>query len=65
MTEPEPLMTVAEVARWLRKHVNQIRRMAASGQMPALRAGETWRFDRETLERWMRGEVDNQGREKA
>jgi excisionase family DNA binding protein len=56
VTDIEPLLTVADLARWLRKHENQIRRMAGDGTIPALRIGETWRFDRREIERWLRGE---------
>jgi excisionase family DNA binding protein len=30
--------------------------MAGDGTIPALRIGETWRFDRREIERWLRGE---------
>ena len=56
--EVEPLMTVDEVAAWLRKHQDQIYDMAASGELPAMRIGRTWRFDRRDIERWLREKVE-------
>lgn len=53
----EPLLTVPEVAQWLRKHDGQIRAMARDGKLPgAVKVGQTWRFDRRAIERWLQGE---------
>lgn len=45
-----PLLTTAEVARYLRVSPMTVRRWAASGELPARRAGSLYRFAREDVE---------------
>jgi len=50
---PRRIMTVAEVAKYLRLHPFTIYRMARNGKIPAFRVGEDWRFHRDAIEKWM------------
>ena len=54
----DPLLTTAQVAHWLQKHPDVIRDMAQRGDLPAIKIGRDWRFDRARIERWLRGEED-------
>lgn len=47
------LLTVAELAAAWRCNVSSIYRWARTGQIPAMRVGDLWRFDRAAIERWM------------
>jgi excisionase family DNA binding protein len=48
------MLTAAEVASYLRLHVMTIYRMAQGGELPALRIGWQWRFQRDQIDRWLR-----------
>ncbi len=48
------IMTVREVAGYLRMHEMTIYRMARQGEIPAYKVGNRWRFNRERLEDWLR-----------
>jgi len=47
------ILTVQEVAAYLRLHAVTVYRMAQSGDLPAFRVGRRWRFKREQIEQWM------------
>jgi excisionase family DNA binding protein len=47
------MMTVRDVARYLRVHDITIYRMVNSGRLPAVRVGRVWRFRREDIDRWL------------
>lgn len=53
-SEQQMIMTVREVARYLRMHEMTIYRMARQGEIPAYKVGNRWRFNRERLEDWLR-----------
>lgn len=54
MAEAEgDILTLDEVAAYLKAGKRTIYRLAASGEMPAFKLGGTWRFRRVDLERWM------------
>lgn len=46
-------MTVQEISKYLRLHPGTVYRLAKAGQLPAFKIGDTWRFDRERVERWL------------
>jgi excisionase family DNA binding protein len=52
------LLTVRELAECLRVHENTIYRLLRKHGLPAFRVGGGWRFNRETIERWMRQQQD-------
>ena len=47
-------ITVDEAAVYLGLHPGSVRRLARSGELPAVKVGRQWRLDRETLEEWLR-----------
>lgn len=48
------IMTVGEVAAYLRCHTATIYRLLRNGQIPAFKVGSDWRFNRDTIDKWMR-----------
>ena len=51
------LMTVPELAEFLRVHKATIYRLLRKGLLPGVRIGSEWRFDRAAIERWQQREV--------
>ena len=47
------IMTVEEVARYLRVHAMTVYRMIQRGDLPALRVGRGWRFKKDQIEKWL------------
>lgn len=52
------LLTAEDVAQWFGVTVEWVHTMARTGQMPATKLGRYWRFDRKSVEAWLR---DRQG----
>jgi len=48
------LFTAEEAARYLRLHVKSIYRLARGGKIPGRKVGGSWRFHRDSLDRWVR-----------
>jgi excisionase family DNA binding protein len=56
-TDGEPrVLTVGEVAKYLRVHQTTIYRLLKTHKLPAFRVGSDWRFNLETIEKWMHQE---------
>ena len=54
MLERRPtVMTLTEVARYLRINRSTVYRMARDGTLPAWKLGNVWRFKKESIERWI------------
>ncbi len=51
--ELPPIMTIAEVAKYLGLHELTVRRLAREGELPALKLGRQWRVKRDLLEKWI------------
>ncbi len=47
------MMTVRDVARYLRVHTITIYRMVQRGRLPAIRVGRVWRFRKDHVDRWL------------
>jgi len=47
------ILTLDEVAAFLKAGKRTIYRLAASGEIPAFKLGGTWRFRKSDLERWI------------
>lgn len=47
------VMTVSEVAKYLRVHQTTIYRLLKTHKLPAFRVGSDWRFNAETIDIWM------------
>ncbi len=51
------VMTVSEVADYLRLNPQTVYRKAKAGELPALRIGRAIRFHRAELEQWLRSSM--------
>jgi excisionase family DNA binding protein len=47
------MMTIAEVAKYLKLHELTVRRLAREGELPAFKVGRQWRIKRDLLETWI------------
>lgn len=62
ITDRRPtIMTVKEVAKYLRMHMTSVYRLAKAGALPAHRVGGSWRFKKGEIEEWLknRGNTPN------
>lgn len=60
MADPESeILTLDEVAAYLRAGKRTVYRLAAEGKLPAFKLGGTWRFRRSDLGRWMAENLTN------
>ena len=48
----EQIMTVKDVASYLKLNERTVYRMATSAKIPAFKVGTSWRFKREDIEKW-------------
>ncbi len=51
--EQSDVLTIAEVARYLKLHELTVRRLAREGELPAFKVGRQWRIKRDLLESWI------------
>ena len=49
------IMTTKEMAKYLKLHEITICKYAAEGQIPAIRIGRVWRFDKDAVDKWLSG----------
>ena len=55
MKEGNPqLMTVEDVAEYLRVKPSTVYEWAANGKLPSVKVGRLWRFERSEIEKWVR-----------
>jgi excisionase family DNA binding protein len=47
------IMTIEEVADYLRVPVSSLYKLAQKGKIPASKVGRHWRFRREFIDRWI------------
>jgi excisionase family DNA binding protein len=50
----EALLTIEEVAAYLKVSKETVYKMAQRGEVPALKVGTQWRFERSAIEEWLR-----------
>jgi excisionase family DNA binding protein len=48
------VMTISDVAQYLRISEAKVYELARSGAIPALRIGKSWRFQKDLLKQWVR-----------
>ena len=59
MTDPEDdILTLDDVAACLKAGKRTAYRLAQKGEIPAFKPGDTWRFRRSELERWIAVSID-------
>jgi excisionase family DNA binding protein len=49
---PDEILTVAEVAEYLRVHPSTIYKLLKARKLPAFRMGSDWRFSRNQIDEW-------------
>jgi len=59
MLVKETVMTVREVARYLRMKPVTIYKHAQEGKLPAFKVGATWRFKKKTIDTWITEQEEN------
>ena len=50
----DDIMTVPMLARYLRCHPSTIYRLLKGKEIPAFKIGSDWRFQKSTIENWLR-----------
>jgi len=56
------MMTLTELAQYLRLHECTVRKYAAAGRIPAMRIGRAWRFEKDAIDEWIGGnQTKNRG----
>ena len=49
-----PVLTIHEVADYLRIPISSVYKLAQEGRIPCQKVGRHWRFHREALDDWLR-----------
>ena len=52
--QPDEILTIDEVAAYLKAGKRTVYRLAANGKLPAFKLGGTWRFSRADIDSWIR-----------
>ena len=52
------IMTVHDIAMYLRLSEAKVYKLAKEGQLPALRVGKSWRFRKDLVDEWIRRETE-------
>ena len=50
---PNDILTIKEVAQFLKINERTVYRLANSGELPAFRVGTSWRFTQADLDAWI------------
>ena len=59
MTAPDgDILTLDEVATYLKAGKRTVYRLAANGEIPAFKLGGTWRFRRSELDHWIAASIN-------
>jgi len=53
----DEIMTIKDVAKYLRLHFLTVYRLAHEGKIPVMKIGRQWRFKRSLLEKWMEDKI--------
>ena len=58
MTEPANIMTLEEVANYLKMKPQTLYTWAQKGDIPAVKLGKEWRFRRDVIDEWLNQRFD-------
>jgi len=58
-TTDDEILTLDEVAVFLKAGKRTVYRLAANGEIPAFKLGGTWRFRRSALDQWIAASIHN------
>lgn len=56
MSKPDAIMTVKELANYLKLAESTVYKLAQEGEIPGRKIGGNWRFSLEQINKWMAGE---------
>lgn len=59
VTMSDAILTVKEVAKYLKLAEKTAYRLAADGKLPGFKVGGSWRFKREDIEKWIDEQKNN------
>jgi len=59
---PDEIMTIQEVAAYLKIKEKTAYRLVAEGKIPGFKVGGSWRFRRGEIESWIDEQSNGQGR---
>ena len=51
--EQEPVLTIDELAKYLKISKSSLYKLVKDGKVPGQKVGRHWRFHRETIDRWL------------
>ncbi len=54
--DADQIMTVAEVAQYLRLGESTVYRLVQEGEIPGVKVGRSWRFKKGLIDVWLEGE---------
>ena len=55
----DQILTVKEVAEYLKVNERTVYRMATASKLPAFKVGGSWRFKQADIERWIKEQSNN------
>lgn len=61
----EQILTVKQVADYLRVNERTVYRMATAGKIPAFKVGASWRFKQTEIELWIKDQHNQQDETKS
>ena len=64
MSDEHDILTVEEVARYLKVTERHVYKLLSDRKIPAFKVGGDWRFKKEQLENWIQESVNEQSKEK-
>jgi excisionase family DNA binding protein len=59
MATPTEIMTIQEVAEYLKLYEKTAYRLASEGEIPGFKVGGSWRFRRQDIEHWIARKTDD------
>lgn len=66
MNQPDDeILTLDEVAVYLKAGKKTVYRLAQQGEIPAFKLGGTWRFRRSELDRWIAAQIAEKTQDKT
>jgi excisionase family DNA binding protein len=55
----EALLDAADASELLKLHPRTVKRLALTGDLPAMRIGRVWRFRPSDIDRWIVAQIDS------
>ena len=52
LSDVAPVLTVQDLAHYLKVHPSTVYRLTKAGKLPAFKVGSAWRFNVEEIDRW-------------